>query len=397
MADLGASLGLQWAQLGETTEQSLRRLLPSFGALSNPIDLTSAQTGAPTLYTEAMRVVAHDPAVDIVVPILVVSTAASAHAIVDLHNHIEKPMAVLWTGFCSDDASVTPATLNSRGVPTYRDALTCVQAISASIAYAHFLSTRRQHAGADRSRPPGIDVKKARERLHQGPMVMTERLSKAVLAQYGLEVTREHLARNAEEAVACAEALGGSVAVKIESVDIPHKTDAGAVRLGVHGAEHIRNAFHEVTQAARRYKPDADIEGVLVQEMVPAGVQMMLGITIDATFGPVITVAAGGIHVEAVRDVTHRVIPLARESIEDMLGELRMRPLLDGLRSAPRSDLSALIDTIERLAWLAADLGDDIAELDINPLVVLEAGAGVRVIDALIVKAARSHKKSFER
>jgi acyl-CoA synthetase (NDP forming) len=143
MADLGAGVGLEWCHLARETDAGLRQLLPSFGVLSNPVDLTSAQTGAPTLFTDAMRLVARDPAVDIVIPVLVVATAAAVDAVADLHQSIDKPMAVLWTGFCADDATITPALLVSRGVPVYRDALTCVRAVRTSLDYARFIEQYR--------------------------------------------------------------------------------------------------------------------------------------------------------------------------------------------------------------------------------------------------------------
>jgi acetyltransferase len=184
-----------------------------------------------------------------------------------------------------------------------------------------------------------------------------------------------------------AAAFRRRVALKIESADIPHKTEAGAIRLNVTGGDAVRAAFDEVVAAARRYNPEARIEGVLVQEMVQPGIEMMLGVTRDPVFGPVITVAMGGIHVEVLRDVTHRIAPLGTSEAVEMLGELKLRPLLDGVRGAPALDIAALTDAIVRLSWLAHDLGDHFSELDVNPLVVLPTG--VRVVDALIVKAAQ--------
>jgi acetyltransferase len=267
-------------------------------------------------------------------------------------------------------------------VPTYRDTLTCVKAVRASIDYAGFLE--RFHKRADPTPPSGTDAERARTLIRQAGPAMTERQSKAILAAYGLDTTRERLARSAAEAAEFAADLRGPVALKIESPDIPHKTEAGAIRLNVAGADEVRAAFDDVMHAARRYNPEARLDGVLVQEMVEPGIEMMLGVTRDPVFGPVITVAMGGIHVEVFRDVTHRIAPLTKADAAEMLGELKIRPLLDGVRGAPPCDMSALTETIERLSWLAHDLKDDIAELDVNPLVVLPRGA--LVVDALIIK-----------
>ena len=173
------------------------------------------------------------------------------------------------------------------------------------------------------------------------------------------------------------------MALKIESADIVHKTEAGAIRLGVSGEAAVRQAYDEVCVAALRYKPDAKIAGVLVQEMVPRGVEMMLGIVRDPVFGPVIAVCIGGIYVEVMRDITFRVPPVDAPTARAMLGELRGYKILEGVRGMPPADIEALVDCIVRLSWLAADHGDTISELDVNPLTMLPAGA--KAVDALLV------------
>lgn len=382
LADAAAAEGFTWPELSDATTTALRKILPSYVAISNPTDVTSAQTGSPTLYTDALRIVASDPHIDVLLPILVVARAQAADAIVALHDSLDKPLALLWTGFCADDAKVDAASLVRRGVPTYRDALTCVKAVHASVEYAQFLE--RFNAKRSHERPSDIDCARARSLLAQGGRVMTERQSKAVLAAYGLKVTRESLARTANEAAEIAATLHASVALKIESPDIAHKTEAGVIRLNVSGTNQVRAAFDEVMAAARRYSPQAHIEGVLVQEMVPPGIEMMLGVTRDPVFGPVVTVGMGGIHVEVLRDVTHRIAPLNPDEGVMMLGELKLRPLLDGVRGAPPCNIAALCDAIVRLSWLAHDLGSDFTELDVNPLVVSPSGACV--VDALMIK-----------
>jgi acetyltransferase len=231
-----------------------------------------------------------------------------------------------------------------------------------------------------------VDPGAARERLKSAGARLTEREAKSVLAAYGFAVTREQLAGSADDAVAAARALGGRVAVKIDSPDIQHKTEAGAIRLGVEGDDAVRQAYADVVAAARRFAPGAAINGVLVQEMVAPGLEMMLGIVRDAVFGPVVAAGLGGIHVEVLRDIRYRIAPVAPDEALAMLHELKGYKLLEGVRGAAPRDVDALAAAIVRLSWFAHDFGDAVAELDINPLVVFERGRGASVVDALIVR-----------
>jgi acetyltransferase len=281
---------------------------------------------------------------------------------------------------------VVAATLVARGLPVYRDALTCLKAVRAAMTYGEFLRTHKRSASEPPVRPAGIDVVQAKELIAAGTGNMTERESKEVLAAYGLLITQERLATNTQNAASSARDIGKPVALKIESPDIPHKTEANAIRLNVSGDAEVARAFDEVMAAARRYQPEARLDGVLVQEMAPCGVEVMLGVASDPTFGAVVVAALGGIHVEVLRDVAYRIPPLTAADAHAMLRELRAYPIFGGVRGARPRDLDALCDTIVRLSWLAYDHADTVAEIDINPLTVLEAGAGVRVVDALIIR-----------
>ena len=385
MADLGAGVGIEWTTYNAQTVDGLRQLIPSFGGVSNPTDLTSALTGSASLFQDALNVVAQDPGVDMLIPVLVAPTVAVIEHVVKLADGTDKPVAVLWTGYCPANPAITAATLVARGLPVYRDALTCLKAVRAAMTYGKFLRRHRKATAHPPVRPAGIDTERARSLLGAGVGTLTERASKEILAAYGISVTRESLAHSAAEAAAIARGIGAPVALKIESADIPHKTEADAIRLNIDGEAAVRRAYDEVIAAAQRYNPAAHINGVLVQAMVPPGVEVMLGIASDPTFGPVIVAALGGIHVEVLRDVAYRIPPLAPADAHAMLRELRAYALFEGVRGARACDIDALCDTIVRLSWLAHDLGDLIAEVDINPLAVLEQGAGVRVVDALII------------
>ena len=382
VADLGASVGIEFPAYSDATQARLKEFLPGFSTTSNPTDLTAAAIGREDAFASVARIMADDPGIDVVVPVITFSPAAEIRSIAGVSAASPKPVAILWTGRCSDDPSLTPETLVAQGHAVYRDALPCVKALRAAMGYSEFLTRRTRPAP---SRPAGIDREGARRLLSSVAGVLTEIQSKALLAHYELPVTRETLARTPDEAVAQARKSGGSVALKIQSPDIPHKTEANAIRLNVRGDDAVRRACEEVLAAARDYKPGARIEGVLVQEMVADGVEVLVGVSRDPTFGPALTVGLGGIYVEVLKDLAFRLPPIDHTESLEMLQELRAYPVLAGARGRQAADIEALASCIERISWLAVDLKDLVAELDINPLRVLPQGQGVRVVDALVV------------
>ncbi|WP_431282508.1 acetate--CoA ligase family protein [Humitalea sp. 24SJ18S-53] len=382
VADLGATLGLDFPPYEAATQARLTALLPGFSGARNPTDLTAAAIASATIYTDVARTLAQDAAVDTLVPIVTLAPKHDLEAIAALSEASAKPVALLWTGHCLDDASMVPATLVARGHAVYRDALPCLRAVAHAARYAAFLDRT-----ATPERPAGIDRAAAIRLVRAAGASFSGAEAKALLGLYGLPFPAESLATSAEMAVQAAAAIDGPVVLKIESADIPHKTEAGGVMLNLRGAESVRAAHDAILASARAYKPDARIDGVLVQEMVQGGQEMLLGTVRDPTFGPVLVVGFGGIHVEVLRDVAFRLPAIDREEALAMLKDLRMFKLLEGVRGAPPADMEALLDTIVRMSWLAQDLGAEGLEIDVNPLVVLPQGRGVRALDALVLRA----------
>jgi acetyltransferase len=383
VADVGAQLGLEWPDYTAATQEQLKGLLPGYGKVSNPTDTTSLASGQPELFRRTLEIISRDENVDVMVPVFTVPRRAELELGVQIAKESEKPVAVLLTGKCLDDPAFTVERIVADGVPAYRDTVTCLAAVRAAVDYREFRDRfRRQDSYI---RPVGIDAQVARARIKEAEHpTLTERASKEVLRCYGLPVTAERLARNAGEALEHARAIGAPVALKIESPDIAHKTEAGAVRLNLSGDAEIRGAYEEVVEAARRRRPNATINGVLVQKMAPSGIEMMLGTVTDPIFGPVVAVALGGIYVEVLRDIAYRVAPIDAAEAAVMLRELRAYRLLEGVRGLPGGDIAALADCIVRLSWLAHDLRDVISDVDVNPLIALPSGA--LAVDALIVR-----------
>jgi acetyltransferase len=200
-----------------------------------------------------------------------------------------------------------------------------------------------------------------------------------VLESYGIPCAAARPAATPAEAASVAERLGFPVALKLRSPDITHKTEVGGVRLGLRSAGEVAEAAAAMVASVHAARPDARLEGVLVQRMAPPGKELLLGMIRDPQFGPLVVVGFGGIYVEVLKDTAARLCPLAAREAHEMLGELRMAPLLKGVRGEPPVDLDALAETICRFAQLAADAAD-LAEIEVNPLVA--GPGGVMAVDA---------------
>ena len=386
VADAGASFGLQWKSFSAETQEALGKLMPGYGKVGNPTDLTSAATGNQEFYRKALMTIAADPGVDVMIPIVPSPTKKNLLQTVEIMQQCGKQTAMLWVGGCVDEKDFKARDLISAGVVVYRDATPCARGIRAAVDFGDYVRARRSGVLTP-VRPAGIDPAAAAQRLQGLDEKITEREAKQVLAGYGLPVTQEALAQNADEAVTLAVKIGGKVVLKIDSPDIAHKTEAGGVRLGVEGVAAITEAYEAIVKSAKQYAPQAKINGVLVQEMARPGVEMMLGVIRDPVFGPIVAVGLGGIFVEVLKDVAYRVAPVTPTQANEMLDELRGVKLLAGVRGMPARDREAVVDAIVRLSWFAHDFRDSVAEMDINPLMVYEQGAGARVLDALIIRA----------
>jgi acyl-CoA synthetase (NDP forming) len=199
-------------------------------------------------------------------------------------------------------------------------------------------------------------------------------------------VTREKLTGEVEQAKKAAEEIGYPVVMKVMSADIPHKTEAGVIKLGVRSETELEASFGEIIEKAKKFKADVKIDGVLVQEMAEKGVELIIGMKRDAGFGPVIMFGLGGIFVEVFKDVSFRIPPLSLQDAREMIEEIKGSKLLMGYRGMEEMDCEAIASTLMSVAGLSLDLGEEIRELDINPVIVYPKGRGIKVVDALICR-----------
>ncbi len=366
-ADALERVQMELPELAPETVARLKPLFPEEASLRNPLDMIASAT--PPGYRAALASLLDDPAVDsalaIFVPPLGIRQADVAEAIATVAgDHPEKPVLAVLMG--REGLPQGKAELHEVGVPAYIFPESAARALSA-------LCRQREWAERPVEAPEEFVVdREGAARLIAGARAagqarLGEVESLELLRAYGIPTAAAGLARTADDAVALAARSGGAVAMKIVAPEIIHKTDVGGVKVDVRGAEAVRAAFDDIVTSARRAVPGATIHGVLVQEMVTGGRELIAGITRDPSFGALVMCGLGGIFVEVLRDVQFRVAPISRRDAADMLGGLRGHRLLDALRGAPPANRRALEDVLLRLSRLAGDF-PEIAELDVNPL-----------------------------
>ncbi len=386
MADACAAAGLEVPILDPDTRARLDRHLPAYGTSQNPVDAT-AQAVHKIGYAGLARLVLEAPAID---GSIVVITARSPKNLAKqqadlraLSDAAQKPI-LLWS--YTVPAAESTAILRQAGYPLFTDLRNCARAMAVMADYRalrqRFLQPIEVVSAPAPPRPATA--------LAAGDGVLCEWQARPLLAAYGIggDLAGE-LVDSAEAAVAAASTLGVPVALKLQSPDIAHKTEAGALRLNLRGADQVRAAYAAVTAAGKAYAPAARILGVLVQAMAPPGQEVILGIKRDATFGPMLLIGLGGVNVELLQDVILAPLPLLPAEARSLLWRLRGARLLRSFRGGAPADVDALVDAMLRLARLAQDCAETIAEIDLNPVIVHGQGQGISVVDALVLKAAK--------
>jgi acetate---CoA ligase (ADP-forming) len=383
IGDLGESAGLNFPPINEATNARIQKILGVERSFGNPLDTV----GLPRLRRDGnisavAQALIEDDGLDVIGLVLGMradgwgSHQELVDRMADAAKGAGKPLLVVsfmgnsltrhWRGYAK-----------TRGLPLVEDLERGLEAVRHLIDYSSFRRTVRGPAGrAEQIRvqlPPAA-----------GGRILTEAESKKILAAAGLPVTREKLARDAAEAVRIAAEIGGPVALKIQSPDIPHKSDIGGVHLGARTVSEIEAAARQVLDNARRKCPGAKIDGVLVQELVEDGIEFIVGMTYDATFGPLVVCGAGGVTVEIFKDAAVLLPPVTADEVRAALGTLKISKLLDGFRGSAPRDVDALVDCCVRFGDFVAATDGAFAAIDLNPVFVCPRGRGVRIADALI-------------
>ena len=392
MCDRCEESGLTVAKLEPKTMDALREVLPAFASVVPVVDVTAELVAKPGLLRRPMELTLADPNVDSLVIFLglqVYNGAALASDIVAAAADTDKLVAVNWIAA----PPVAVQKLKEHNIPVFPDPGRGIRSVGALVSYVQ----RRERymakkGGAGKSAASATDqskIAKARTIIEQaraeGRKALTEGEGKAILEIYGITTPGRKLATSAAEAAKAAEGMGFPVAMKVSSAEITHKTEAGGVRLGIKDTKEAAAAFDDIIAKARTYDPGAKLDGVLVEEMIGDAVQVIVGFKQDPRFGPAITFGMGGIFVELLRDFALRVAPFDEEEALAMIQETKAYPLLTGFRGDQKRDVSAIAKVILAACHLAQDFKDSLAELDINPLMVLPEGKGAKAVDALLV------------
>ncbi len=386
-ADACEGMGLAVPPLGPETQAQLRGILAPEAAVHNPVDAIAAAT--PEQFERALSLVLDEPALDaaivLYIPPLVTrpeEIAASVRRARATHGE-GKP---LYACFMMAQGGVALRTESGQTVPCYAFPEDAAQALARSYQYALY---RDREAGQP-PRRPNAGPERARELVRSaraGRWLLPEEAT-ALLREYGIPAAEVRVAASAEAAARHARELGFPVALKVRSATIVHKTDVGGVALGLGNEDELRRAYEEMERRLERAGRRAEMEGVVVQPMIRGGQEVIIGMTQDPVFGPLIMTGIGGLFVELLKDVAFALQPLTDRDPDRMLGQLKGLPLLQGWRGGAPKDVEALKDALLRFSVLVEDL-DEIEQMEINPLVVLDRGQGCVAVDArVLVKAS---------
>ncbi|ANY17729.1 acetate--CoA ligase family protein [Bordetella pseudohinzii] len=377
MADAMSEAGLALPSLAPHTQARIREAVPT-ASTGNPVDASAQMSSRPDILLKMLTALLDDPsesALALFMSLSLYNTRLRGiylEALAQVRaSHPDRLLMII-----SQGPAEAIEKINALGIPVFSS----IDAAATGLAGLMRLGQLRA-ADAAPSREMAaepVDPAVFRNEFH----------AKQALAQAGIDVPREIIARDADEAARAAEAIGYPVVLKIASEDIAHKTEAGGVALNLADAQSVREAYARVQANAARHSPRARIDGVLVAPMVRGGTEMIAGISQDPVFGPIVMVGMGGIYAEVLKDVAVQAAPVSEEEARAMIRSLKMFAILDGARGQPKADIDAAARTVARLSEFAYRHRGDIAEIDMNPILVRPQGQGVVVLDALMIPRA---------
>ncbi len=387
--------GLAVAEFNADTRARLKEFLPPEASVGNPVDMVAS--AGPEQYRRTIELLLSASETDAVI---VIYTPVDTRSSTAVHAAIGQGIAAarragvttkpVLACVMAEPGQPVPLEVEGEKIPTYAFPENAARALGKVAAYAVW-----------RAQPPGLlwsfdDIRpdQARQICHdalaaRGDGWLSTEEARAVLTAFALPVAAGTVARSADEAAALAAVVGFPVAAKLASRRIQHKTEIGAVRLNLANAQAVRRAYADIVAHAKPFAPADALDGVLIQAMIGEGVETMIGISDDPSFGPLVAFGLGGIHVEILGDVRFRIAPLTDRDVDELLHGIRGFPLLQGYRGRTPADLDALRDVLLRMSRLAEEV-PEIKEVDLNPVIALAPGKGCRIVDARIRVANNS-------
>lgn len=381
-ADACEGLGLQVPELSSDAQIALRSFLSSSAGVRNPVDMVAS--ASPDDYARAIRAVVSDPNIDAIIvnfiPPIAVRPEEIAKEILKVAGELNGRIPILSTFMAYHGVSEILSDGQSR-IPSYPFPEAAAGALARAVQYGKWLASPEGNVSAfpDVRREDAAAI--VAHALREGGRWLTPEETENLLDCYGIPLVKSLYVATSEEAGRVALELGGQVALKAVAPGLVHKTEAGAVRLALTGDEETKKAAEEMSKQLE----SAGLKGTgfIIQPMVPPGIEMLVGVTHDPVFGPIMVCGAGGVLVELLKDVTVRITPLTDQDASEMIHSLKTSPLLRGYRGGSRYDVSALEQVVLRVGALVEDI-PEVSELDLNPVIVLPEGQGVSVVDARI-------------
>jgi len=376
--------GLRLAWLSQETIEKLRAILPEQASVINPVDVLGDASAE--RYKQALRILLDDPGVNSVIVILtpqaVTQPVETAKAILEVYrSNPKKPILAVFMG--GEAVAEAVKILRDNGIPVYEFPEEAVKTVEGMVRYAEYLREPLEQEIPEFERDMDT-VRRIIERARlEGRTVLLGPEARLVMKAYGLKVPESGFAQNVRQALAIANKIGYPVALKVVSPHILHKTDVGGVVLNIRSDYELEEAYDSIMRNVAALMPQARIYGVEVQEMASRGKEVIIGMHRDMQFGPLIMFGLGGIYVNLIKDVSFRLAPIGRKEAYDMVTETKAYTLLRGFRGEPPSDIDSVVDTLVRVSRLALDF-KEIADLDINPLIVYERGKNSLALDVKI-------------
>jgi acyl-CoA synthetase (NDP forming) len=390
IADRIEGVPLTFGPLSEASRRRLRSILPAYSPVGNPLDAWGSGD-LKKAYPDCIETLALDEGLDMILVSQDVPTGMAsrqidqfsdvARAAVRARRLSSKPV-VLFSNVSGGVEPTIRSILDKGGVPCLQGTGEALQAAAALVRRTEFRTRLRKPDGPW---TPLAGVEMLRNRLRNCNGVLPYPMAVEVLKAFGIAVAGDRLVHSRPEAQAAMQSLSGAVALKVVSRFIPHKTETGLLQLGVASPEELDAAWDRLHANLAVHHPGVEIDGILVQSMVPAGsVEMLVGVLRDEAFGPAVVVGLGGIFVELLKDTALELAPLDKDEAARMISGLKGAELLRGFRGRPQADEDALVDLVVKIGRLANVLQNEISALDLNPVMVLPEGEGVRMVDIVI-------------